>query len=237
MNVILEYHCKTRTLPAYVELILYSTCEAMSHPQATDHRKLYQKISQSVPMSRSHLDKLENQLRILLTPSQTLSLTNLILQEMEKIWSLSFQPKDTHETTSTIARSLIHPTIWAITLGAISCHIAPPSKQDEFKTVILSATSIVKKRLFLEIEDMYRSLQHTRGILREDAMVESDYEPSWYQMTAISAMLRFLFKTRAIFPVDTVLGQLSQAQRSQLLQCAVAEVALPELQVEIVGLH
>lgn len=242
MDFILEYHSKTRTLPAYIDMLLSSIHTFISSNSDASRQKIYDVTSKSAPMSQTHLSLLSSRIRTLITPSQAHALAQSIVQNLNDTWASGDEPME--EDTMTDVRPLginwkfdthICPTIWAVVISSIPVHIASPSAQDEIRTTIRSAYDTIAYStgaLLKQIDDSQKRALQARG---QSIAVDQDTDEHWLMMVTLTAMFKLLYRILGALPNGTSFRKFGTETRMRMLEVANAQGTLSELRVEIVS--
>ncbi|KAF9451771.1 hypothetical protein P691DRAFT_698549 [Macrolepiota fuliginosa MF-IS2] len=91
LDLVLDYHTKTRTLNAHITNLLSSfTPTSFPTSKNIDHHEVYELCFSGHVLSSRHLDNLGNAVRRFLTPGQTSKLAEIILQTLKDSWQAFF---------------------------------------------------------------------------------------------------------------------------------------------------
>lgn len=245
LDVVLDYHTKTRTVHLYIATLLASF---QSHRPSTNTQHMYTAISTCPLFSFPHLDKLGKSVLNFVTPGQVAELVEICLGALDKTWDpfwkaqlksqedVEQQPRKRRKLMAAgsgqgkhsddldafgLAFSLTAQTI-SIILPSLSFHILPESIRLD-----------IRKKLSGLISNVWRPAMHTAFEMIQHSLQRRSAD-TWSCQIATSMMLRldYMLENSQRLRLDL---ERNVENCHVMLDVAANDGVLPELSVIIVS--
>lgn len=244
LELLLDYHTKTRTIPAHLLHLLAALGENLDIDRA---RSTYNDVTTGSILGLAHLERLAKSIHNFVTPGQCLEVITITAEILEQTW-INFQ--EAHEKSKA---DLGDGARKRRKLDASGLFVDDPASQEEILAVrfafMCRLVSVIWPAVpvHLVAEDVKAKIRESVEHLRENVILsgvkgmkkiggKSDRRglDTWHWEVAVAAVLRlqYTLASSKTLPIEIVRDEKAEAR---MLKVLGSDECLPDLKLEIVS--
>ncbi|KAJ7107656.1 Urb2/Npa2 family-domain-containing protein [Mycena crocata] len=206
LDLLLDYHVKTRTLHTHVETLFAALAPRSLNPASTDLQHEYRCCSSSAFMHSMHLERLAKFMRKFLTPNQTGETMEFVFEQLQASWDQTVVAADS--TIGNLAATFsVSARLASVILTSLPLHSLPETTLKEVHSRIGA------------IRDTFLP----RAITKTFKVIRKNVAESWGSQVIAAALLRLAYA------LDT---PYSEKLWKKIAKASEDEQLLPELSLE-----